>query len=142
MTKGDILEFRGEYRWLSNFWPSEVVLDGVPYPTVEHAYQAAKFPKTKRGPFTVGTPSDAKRLGRTLKPKSNWEKIKVDVMRSLIQQKFARGTKLSEMLKATKERKLVEGNYWGDLFWGVCRGKGENMLGKLLMDQRKFLQEI
>lgn len=37
-----IKEFQGEYRWLSNFWPARVVLDGVEYPTVENAYQASK----------------------------------------------------------------------------------------------------
>ena len=135
----DILEFQGEHRWLSNFWPSTVWLDGDSYPSVENAYQAAKFETCRRVPFVNCTPGQAKRLGRSLFVRGDWEQIKVQVMRSLIQQKFEPGSDLGNKLAATGHSKIVEGNTWGDTFWGVCRGRGQNVLGELLMAQRAVL---
>lgn len=136
----DILEFQGEYRWLSNFWPAGVMLDGVAYPSVENAYQAAKTHPENRAPFQRCTSWEAKKLGRQIPVRSGWNDIKVDVMRSLIEQKFAPGTTLANKLLATGDGAIIEGNSWGDTFWGVCRGKGENHLGKILMAQRTALQ--
>lgn len=138
----DILEFRSEYRWLSNFWPAEVLLDGMTFPSVEHAYQAAKVPPTQREPFRCGRAGKAKRLGRRVERRADWDAVKVPIMRSLIQQKFALGTELGERLKATGNGQLVEGNGWGDVFWGVCEGRGCNVLGHLLMQQRALLQAV
>lgn len=135
----DILEFVGDNRWLSNFWPTRVVLDGVPYRSVEHAYQAAKTLSSQRDPFMCCTAAEAKKLGRTVTIRPDWEQVKVPTMRSLIEQKFASGSDLGAKLKATAPRRIVEGNYWGDTFWGVCRGRGQNMLGELLMAQRNML---
>lgn len=135
----DILEFHGEHRWLSNFWPADVRLDGVLYPSVENAYQAAKFHPTGRTPFTACTPGQAKRLGRSLFVRSDWEQMKVAVMRGLIHQKFASGSTLAAKLMLTAPGKIVEGNAWGDTFWGVCRGRGQNVLGELLMQRRALL---
>ena len=130
--------FDGEYRFLSNFFcPSPVTLDGVVYPSVEHAYQAAKtlnpFERQMFIPITCG---QAKRLGRKVTLRPDWEEVKIDVMRSLLKQKFAEGTELRQMLDLTKPEELVEGNTWKDRFWGVCEGVGENWLGKLLMEIR------
>lgn len=138
----DILEFQGEYRWLSNFWPSPVILDGVTFPTVENAYQAAKTHRAQREPFRHCTAGQAKKLGRTVKMRVDWEQVKVFIMRSLINQKFAPNTDLAEKLKATGDKKIVEGNYWNDTFWGVCKGRGQNILGLLLMERRSFLQAL
>lgn len=135
----DILEFQGDYRWLSNFWPATVHLDGDSYPSVENAYQAAKFEPGRRAQFVNCTPGQAKRLGRSLFIRDDWEQIKVQVMRSLIQQKFEPGSDLGNKLAATGHSKIVEGNTWGDTFWGVCRGRGRNVLGELLMAQRAVL---
>lgn len=135
----DILEFQGEYRWLSNFWPAKVVLDGVEYPTVENAYQAAKTPPTNRAGFVNCKPGEAKRLGRFVKIRDDWEDVKVDVMRGLIEQKFAAGTLLGSKLMSTGQVDIVEGNHWGDTFWGVYKGEGKNILGTLLQEQRKKL---
>ena len=139
----DITEFQGNYRWLSNFWPAQVELDGVLYPSVEHAYQAAKSldANGEREPFQWGTAGEAKRLGRKLKIREDWEGVKVSVMAALIRQKFAPGTNLAASLLATGDVQIIEGNTWGDKFWGVCRGEGENMLGKLIMEQRAALRE-
>ena len=137
---GAITEFQGEYRWLSNFWPAVVLLDGHTYPSVENAYQAAKLTwPAQRAPFRTCTAGQAKRLSRTLPLRVDWEVVKLPVMRSLIQQKFSPGSTLGGKLLATGSRELVEGNKWGDVFWGVCRGRGQNHLGKLLMEQRAVL---
>lgn len=136
----DILEFQGEHRWLSNFWPAPVLLDGVLFPSIEHAYQAAKTHPSQREPFRHCTAGQAKRLGRTVEIRADWEQVKVPTMRSLVEQKFTHGTDLGEKLKATGDGKIVEGNHWGDVFWGACKGRGQNWLGRLLMERRAFLQ--
>ena len=136
----DIMEFKGEYRWLSNFYPSIVFLDGDEFPSIENAYQAAKTVKSSRDKFKLCSPGESKRLGRRVSLGSKWDEVKVSVMKALIEQKFAPGTELAEKLLATGKRTLVEGNYWNDTFWGVCNGVGQNTLGKLLMSQRTYLQ--
>lgn len=137
-----INSFDGEYRWLSNFAPSLVVLDGVVYPTVEHAYQAAKTHPSQRDPFRYGTPGQAKRLGQKVTMRADWELVKVAVMRELIEKKFLPRTTLGDKLVATGNEELIEGNTWGDRFWGVCGGVGRNQLGILLMDRRLFLRHL
>jgi predicted NAD-dependent protein-ADP-ribosyltransferase YbiA (DUF1768 family) len=135
---GDILEFRGEHLYLSNFWGCKVVFEGDEYPSTENAYQAAKFEKGRRAPFFGCKASEAKKLGKAPGALPGWESRKVAVMASLLGQKFAPGTELGERLKATSGR-IVEGNDWGDVFWGVCGGKGMNMLGRLLEARRGAL---
>ena len=137
----DIREFQGVNRWLSNFWPAPVRLDGVVYPTVENAYQAAKTHPQNRSRFVGCTPGQAKRLGKTVVIRPEWDAEKVSVMRSLITQKFALGSELGGKLLNTGDAQIAEGNTWGDTFWGVCRGKGRNILGELIMERRKELQE-
>lgn len=138
--------FDGEYRFLSNFWPATCWLrDGLgDYPSVEHAYQAAKTTdlEWRKRIRSAESPGEAKRLGRQLPLRADWEKIKLDVMFSLVWQKFAcgLGNPLPEKLLATGDAELIEGNWWGDTFWGVCRGKGENHLGKILMEVRRILR--
>jgi len=130
--------FKGEYRFLSNFWPAVVVFEGITYPTTEHAYQAAKtLDQDDRLIISLmATPGQAKRAGRKIVIRDDWNDIKVDVMRSLLEQKFSY-PELKQQLLATGTQRLVEGNTWGDVFWGVCRGKGENILGNLLMGIRR-----
>lgn len=137
----DILEFQGENRWLSNFWPACIVFEGVTYPTVENAYQAAKTWPVNRQVYVYIKPGEAKRLGKTMPLRPTWEDEKVSVMRWLIAQKFADGTKLARQLVATEDCRIVEGNSWGDTFWGICRGVGRNTLGKLIMEQREQLKQ-
>lgn len=138
-----IVEFRGEYRFLSNFYPAEVELDGKEYPSVEHAFQAAKTlnPLSRARIHVCETAGGAKRLGKTVPLREDWEEVKIDVMTNLVTQKFSRHPELKEKLLATGDRELVEGNWWGDTFWGVCRGTGENHLGKILMQVRDWLSK-
>lgn len=147
-----ISEFQGPYRFLSNFWPAEVYLcdildDGEShlsvYPTVEHAYQAAKTKdrNLRKSIQRCKSPADAKRLARTFALRSDWHLVKVAIMSDLVLQKFGLHDDLREMLLATGDEELQEGNTWGDTFWGVCRGKGENHLGKILMNVRAKLRD-
>lgn len=134
--------FRGKHRFLSNFYPSEVSLDGILYPSIEHAYQAAKTIDitTRREIAALKTPGQAKRRGRRVILRSNWEHIKEEIMYELVLQKFARHPVLRQLLLATGEQQLVEGNTWGDTYWGVCDGEGQNRLGKILERVRFELQ--
>ncbi|MCE8012879.1 NADAR family protein [Billgrantia desiderata] len=136
-----IREFSGAYRWLSNFAPAEVKWDGVTYLTVEHAYQAAKFqePAVRRKVGEAPNPGGAKlraRLWPITTP--NWDTAKVAVMEELLTQKFDHPD-FARQLLGTGDAYLEEGNHWGDVFWGVCKGEGENWLGRLLMEQRARL---
>lgn len=133
--------FRDKYFFLSNFYHCWVVLDGEHYPSVEHAYQAAKTldPTEREKIKCAGSPGVAKRLGRTVTHRSDWKKIKVDIMLDLVRQKFTKSSDLVGKLLATGDQELVEGNTWGDRFWGVYRGRGENHLGKILMQVRREL---
>jgi hypothetical protein len=116
------------------------MLDGALYPSVENAYQAAKTSEGNRGNFIQCSAGQAKRYGRSVQLRQDWEDIKLRVMTDLVRQKFMSGTPLAEKLLATGNCQLVEGNYWNDTYWGVCRGVGKNHLGKILMVQRKLLQ--
>ena len=134
--------FDGAFRFLSNFWPSWVYLDGEPYPTVEHAFQAAKtLDLDERHHVRLApTPGKAKGFGRRLVLRPDWEEVKVQVMLDLLRQKFAQPS-LAERLLATGELDIVEGNTWGDTFWGVdTRKGGDNNLGRLLVQIRNELR--
>ncbi len=141
MTKY-IVQFQGEHFFLSNFYAAPIKHLGLLMPTVEHAFQASKS-KSKEDHKNVSLivqPGLAKKYGKSVKLRSNWEEIKVNVMLKLVRKKFEIPV-LREALLDTGNAKLVEGNYWGDVEWGVCRGKGKNKLGKILMKVRKEIQE-
>lgn len=141
----EVRGFFGPFRFLSNFFiiDSGVWFEELTYPSVEHAYQAAKWPSHQRDQFIGVTAAQAKRLGK-LAPKLNirkWNKNKVELMRSLVYQKFEKNFKLRKMLMAMDGYTLDERNAWGDVFWGTNeQGEGENHLGQILMNVRdKFI---
>ncbi|MDX3854214.1 GTP cyclohydrolase II [Streptomyces sp. AK02-01A] len=130
--------FVGPWEFLSNYSPAPVHLDNRPYPTVEHAYQAAKTTDEQirvRIATTPG-PDEAKSLGRRNANRADWEEAKVAVMRTLVEEKF-RAPDLRERLIGTGSAQLIEGNDWGDRFWGVCDGQGQNTMGLILMAVRE-----
>jgi len=137
-----ISSFKGRYDFLSNFYPCIIPWNGGKYSSVEHAYQATKcvFPKDRERIRKAPTPKVAKEIGRKVAIVPWWEDIKVDVMRELLIKKFRR-YELKKRLLKTGDEELVEGNWWGDRFWGVCRGRGENWLGRLLMETRQFYRD-
>lgn len=137
----DITEFRGEYRFLSNFHVVPVRYKKQVWPTSEHAFQAAKSTCEINAQHIkdAATPGQAKRRGRTLHPelmRKDWDEVKRDIMYDIVRRKFRQNPELMKLLKATAPRQIIEGNTWGDTFWGVCNGKGENNLGKILMEIR------
>lgn len=133
--------FIGEHWFLSNFYPAETIYEARRYPTSEHAYQAAKSlePHVQRAIALLRTPQEAKRYGRQIALRAGWESMKVDVMREVLRRKFS-DPALAQRLLTTGDEPLVEGNTWNDTFWGVCRGRGQNWLGKLLMELRDELR--
>jgi ribA/ribD-fused uncharacterized protein len=137
-----ILGFFGRYAFLSNFHPSPIEVDGSVYPTVEHAFQAAKTtdPAKAREIRKAKKPGDAKRLGRKVRLREDWEQVKDSIMYELLKKKF-KDDSLKRGLLATKDEYLEETNTWKDTYWGVCDGKGSNKLGHLLMKVRSELQK-
>lgn len=137
-----IESFRDEYDFLSNFFASPLVHDGISYPTVEHAFQAAKT-LDFRDRILISkctTAGKAKRRGRGVELRPDWEHVKVEIMKELLIQKFARHHDLKFRLLLTDGIELIEGNFWGDTFWGVCDGRGKNILGQLLELVRELLK--
>lgn len=135
MNNSPILEFKGEFAFLSNFYPCRIEYNGLWFPTVEHAYQAAKCVDMEdaRRIQRLLTPGQAKRMGKMVKLLPFWEDHKLEIMFYLLKQKFGHTSPLKYKLIETQPRQLIEGNNWGDIYWGVCNGVGENWLGKLLM---------
>lgn len=133
--------FKGKYRFLSNFFEYPVQFDGNTYRTVEHAYQAMKSddPEVQEQIALLATPGKAKRAGQHVKLRDGWEGIKLPLMKLLVMTKFFKFLATGNQLLDTYPRELIEGNHWGDTFWGVCDGVGENHLGKILMEVRDLV---
>jgi hypothetical protein len=136
--------FRDEYVFLSNFYPCWVEYEGMLYKSVEHAYQAAKSLSIEDRKKVQETEyaGEAKKLGRKLKNRNDWEMVKVGIMEQCLLQKF-NDPMLRERLLKLKDYEIVEGNNWGDTFWGIDDKKGgKNILGRLIMKIRdKLLKE-
>lgn len=136
-----INEFRGEHFFLSNFYPSPITYDGLNYGSTEAAFQAQKTTDmNERVRFQFMTPAEAKRAGRKLELRPDWDEIKDHVMYEVCKEKFTMHKDLRNQLLETELEELVEGNTWNDTYWGVCDGVGENKLGKILMQIRKEFQ--
>jgi len=142
-------KFFDEYRFLSNFYPAQVSLeDGKwQYKSVEHAYVAAKTTSEIMRFEVSGIPTagEAKKFGKTLVIRPDWNEVRLGIMENLVRQKFS-DPELREKLFATDPHELVEGNNWHDNFWGSCvctncGNKGENNLGKILMQIREEIRQ-
>ena len=134
--------FDGEYEFLSAFARARVQWEGAEYPTLAHAFQAAKTlnVEEREAIQRARTPASAKRLGKKVDLRPDWESMKVEIMEALVRQKFQDPT-LRDKLIATGNEILQEANTWNDQFWGVSGGRGKNHLGKILMKVRRELQE-
>lgn len=136
-----IKEFQGNKRWLSNFAPCTVILDGIAYPSTEHAYQAAKTISIEERKRFIGvTAGQAKRVGKSITMRGDWDDVKLNIMEDLNRQKYSTEPLKSKLL-STGNREIQEGNTWGDTFWGICKGRGANNLGKIIMKIRAELQD-
>lgn len=141
-----INSFEGQYDFLSNFYPSQIEYEGIIYPTVEHAFQAAKTTdvKTRKLIAAMPTPGQAKRAGRSVSLRPDWEDIKFSVMASCLEKKFEI-PELRIKLLETGNQYLEEGNTWHDKVWGVCHCDkcgclGLNHLGYMLMQLRSGIK--
>lgn len=134
--------FIEEYRFLSNFYPCDVKYKGILFPSVENAFQFAKIPSKNVKEnnikfFQECTALEAKRSGKTIKPiETNWKNLRNIIMQDLVEYKFSNNFELKELLLATGTEDLVEINTWGDTYWGMYNGIGQNNLGKILMSVR------
>lgn len=142
-----ISSFSEEYQFLSNFFSAKVVYEGIEYSNSEAAFQAAKTKNLiLRKEFSTLNPSQAKKKGRHIPLREDWEEIKNQVMYEIVKDKFSRNLELKEKLLATNNAILIEGNWWHDNYWGACNCErcatktGENNLGKILMQVRRELK--
>ncbi len=137
-----ISEFRNNYFFLSNFYKAPVIFDGIRYENNEAAFQAQKcLDPAERKMFSGMNPSDAKKMGRHIKLRPDWEDVKVDLMSKIVYAKFTQNPYLAAKLLDTKDEELVEGNTWGDTTWGKVNGEGQNLLGQILMETREQIKE-
>lgn len=149
--------FFGDYRWLSNFYPSPVYYEGIKYPSVENAYQAAKLVESERNKLVNCSAAESKKLWKNFiklnESAKEWDARKYQVMAGLIFDKFLNNLELRELLLHTGQCHLEETNHWHDNYWGVCvcprchvvtekseSWRGENNLGYILMQTRMFWQ--
>lgn len=136
-----ISSFDGEYKFLSNHYPVDVIFDEIVYPSSEHAYVAAKTTDETLRRVIKKTPTAAevKKYGSKIKVRDHWDQVKYGLMYVIVRSKFSHNKGVRYMLLQTGDAELIEGNWWGDTYWGVCNGVGQNNLGKILMDVRKEL---
>lgn len=142
-----IHEFKGEYKWLSNFEPVNITIDGITYPSVEHAYMSAKCDDPEWKKYcsdSNNTAGDVKRKSREVKLVDNWDTLKFDIMETCLMKKY-RQEPFSSRLINTGNQNIVEGNYFGDTVWGVdlksSPNVGENHLGRMIMLIRNTLNK-
>lgn len=143
-----INHFDKEWAFLSNFYPQEIEFEGIIYPSNEHFFQAMKTLdiNERRAIANASTPGLAKKMGRSVSLRPDWEDIKDDVMLEGLYRKFA-NDELAEWLLDTGDEWLEEGNFWHDNHFGVCycakcqNIKGQNVLGKLLMKVRSEIKK-
>lgn len=138
-----ISKFRDEYFFLSNFYSCTVPLGGRVYRNAEAAFQAGKCINDQdKDVFCSVDASYAKTFGRRVTLRPDWEEVKLAVMREVLIAKFMTNPTLAAWLLETGDEELVEGNTWGDTFWGANAqtGQGANHLGHLLMEVRHELK--
>jgi ribA/ribD-fused uncharacterized protein len=141
-----ITSFRGDFDFLSNFYECYVPMtfgkDNIPFEfrNAEAAFQAHKTRNfADLVIFSNMTGREAKKFGRKVKLRDDWNDVRLQIMGEVVLTKFVVNKDLRDKLIATGQRELIEGNTWRDTFWGVCNGKGENHLGKILMEVRAML---
>lgn len=149
-----VAKFEGDHSYLSNFWEAPTIFsmaeETITFKTSEAAFQAAKFhamkdiDKTRRRDYVrlvadAPTPAKAKYAGRSVDIDLDaWHNMRDDVMREVVFQKFLQHPELRIRLVETGCSMLVEGNTWGDKYFGRCEGKGYNKLGVILMECRGY----
>lgn len=141
-----ISDFSGEYRFLSNFYQF-VTRQGIST-NVEILFQAEKATndEDRNLILSASSPGVAKKLGKRIALRPDWDEVKDEIMQNLIISKFTSDRVLANKLLQTGTMELIESNYWNDTYWGICKcpehmGEGENKLGKILMSVRDELRD-
>lgn len=137
--------FRGKYRFLSNYYEAPIEYDGIVYLNNEAAFQAQKTTRiSEKIKFQNLNPAEAKKLGRKILLRDDWEKVKEKYMYEIVKAKFTQHQYLKKKLLDTHPHELIEGTTgWHDNIWGNCECPkcknivGENKLGKILMRVRE-----
>ena len=134
--------FTDEYFFLSNFYESKVTYEGITYLNNEAAFQSMKtLDENERRAFAELDHDAAKKAGRKISLRDDWEDVKTELMYEICKAKFTQNNDLAEKLLATGDEELVEGNNWNDKIWGKVNGEGENRLGVILMRIREELRK-
>lgn len=137
-----ICQFKDDYYFMSNFYPFKLIYNGIEYQNTEAAFQAQKCKYLpERNQFSKLNPSEAKRLGRRVELRPDWEQVKDNIMYNIVLTKFSSDEYLAYKLLKTGEEVLMEGNTWKDTYWGVDLDtmQGKNKLGLILMKVRDVL---
>lgn len=146
-TENCIGPFKGEYRFLSNFYEQSFTMGTTTFPTAEHAFQAMKAvdqPEIFEEIVYAQDAKAAKRKGKKPDLPDNWSQKKKYVMTDVVTAKFSQNEVLRDNLLSTSNETLVELNHWGDTYWGAKKsnGRGKNMLGIILMSVRDTLRSV
>ena len=135
-----IKEFKNQYFFLSNFYECPIYYNKLVFCNAEAAFQAQKvIDEKEQYKFINLNASQARKLGKTIVLRKDWEEVKDNIMYEIVKRKFTVNKELKQKLIDTKDEELVEGNWWHDTYWGVDSktGIGKNKLGKILMKVRE-----
>lgn len=121
--------FKDKYWFLSNMYPCRIEYNGYVFNSIEAAFQAQKDPK-RAVEFTALNGFEAKRLGKQVALRADWEEVKLTIMEDLLRIKFS--DKVLRQWLCQINEPIVEDNHWHDTYWGMCNGRGQNNLGKLI----------
>lgn len=155
-TDTHVLFLRGPF---SNFVIADITYRGYSFQTTEQAFMYAKAVEFNDEETALKLldpllePWDAKKLGREVKNYNEqvWSKVRYTRMLEVNREKY-KNDSYAKLLLATRDKILVECNP-RDTIWGIGLAeedprslnkddwKGQNLLGEVLMQIRKELQE-
>lgn len=129
------------YGFLNNFKKARMFIYSKWWNNVETPYQSRKcsIPEEAIWIWESKTPREARDRGQLVQMVSDWDKIKVGVMKQCVMAKFLQHTDLRAQLMATGDEELIEDSPV-DNFWGQINGVGQNNLGKVLMEVREAIK--
>jgi ribA/ribD-fused uncharacterized protein len=135
--------FEGQFSFLSNFYHCKFMYQGCSFDTAEHAFQWAKCinDEDRKLILEAETPAEAKHIGRKVCLRPDWDEARLKVMHDILYHKFIWDDALGAALLTTRDATLIEGNTWGDTYWGMCKGQGDNHLGEILMQVRSEIRD-
>ena len=143
MAKNQIVGFKDEYGFLSNFYNHTVKVNGLFFQNNVAAFLAQMYSnKNQQRYFTKLLPAAAIRFFEMtrIKPPTDWDSKKEQIMYNICKNKFT-NQRLREQLLATGDAELINESNFANDYWGRHDGQGENMLGKVLMRLRQEFKE-